>query len=207
MPASCSRLVTSAPSSIHFVLASRNRVRGLAQLRVEGEVLEISEEQLLLSGAEMLALAELHGVDPSVPTSTGGWPAAASVAAAYGIVGAEEYVFEAVLDHLDDDEREALAIATAVGGGDARPAAQCDRRGVTSIQWSCCPGSRSIGVSDGGEFMVHDLWRRVIGDGIGDEAGDAPSRDASTPWSSAANSIVRSACASRTQIGSTRRRC
>ena len=101
-----SRLVTGAPSSVHFVLASRDRVRGLAQLRVEGAVLEIGEEQLMLSGAEMLTLAELHGVDPSVPTSTGGWPAAASVAASYGIVGAEEYVFEAVLDHLDDDERE-----------------------------------------------------------------------------------------------------
>ena len=104
-----------------------------------------------------------------MPTSTGGWPAAASVAAAYGIRGAEEYVFETVFDHLDHAERNVLAIAAAIGGGDAdllRRAIGEDDVDPAAVL-SPLP---LVGVSDHGEFTIHDLWRRVVGDAIaGDE--------------------------------------
>jgi LuxR family transcriptional regulator, maltose regulon positive regulatory protein len=163
-----SRLVNEAPSSVHFVLASRDPVRGLAQLRLSGAVLEVDEEQLTLTYSEMCTLAALHDVDSSVPASTGGWPAAASMAAAYGISGVEEYVFEAVMNHLDDVERRVLAIAAAIGGGDAallRTAiGKCDVDPAALL--SRLP---LISVSDTGTFTIHDLWSRVIGDAVGEE--------------------------------------
>ena len=62
-----------------------------------------------------------------------------------------------------------LAIATAIGGGDAALLRRAiGERDVDPVELlSRLP---MISVSDSGEFTIHDLWRRVIGDGLGDEA-------------------------------------
>ncbi|MEO5900213.1 MAG: hypothetical protein ABIR68_08780 [Ilumatobacteraceae bacterium] len=163
------RLVNDAPSCVHFVLSGRAPVRGLARARVSGEIVEIGEDDLSLTVAETSALAHLHNVDPCVPASVGGWPAAAAMAAAYGICGAEEYVFEAVLDHLDEEERSVLAIAASIGGGDAEllrasigptkvdPVALLSRLPLVTL-------------SEHGEYIVHDLWQRVVATSVGPPA-------------------------------------
>ena len=156
-----SRLVTDAPPAVHVVLASRRHVRGLARARLAGEVLDIGAADLSLSDAETLELARLHDVDPAVVASAGGWPAAAAMAAAYGIGGAEEYVFEAVLDHLGTTERTVLATAAAIGP--AHPAVL--RRAVGDaaiVPEEVLDGLPLVRRSPSGELAVHDLWRRVV---------------------------------------------
>ena len=156
-----SRLVTDAPPAVHVVLASRRQVRGLARARLGGEVLDIGAADLSLSDAETVELARLHDVDPAVVASAGGWPAAAAMAAAYGIGGAEEYVFEAVLDHLGDSERTVLATAAAIGS--AHPAIL--RRAVGDaaiVPEEVLDGLPLVRRSASGELAVHDLWRRVV---------------------------------------------
>jgi DNA-binding SARP family transcriptional activator len=171
-----SRLVSDAPSSVHFVLAGRTRPRGLARARLAGEVLEIGEDQLSLSSAETVELARLHRVDPSVPAAVGGWPAAASMAASFGIHGADEYVIEAVLDQLDADARRTLAIAAAIGGGDADVLHRAI--GQSAIEPAeLLARLPLVSLSDRGEHEVHDLWRRVIGNAIpADELRQAVAR-------------------------------
>ncbi len=170
-------LVAAAPPSLHVVLASRTRIKGLAKARLSGDVLEINEADLTLSAAETADLAAIHGVDPSVPASAGGWPAAAAMAAAYGIASAEEYVFEAVVDHLDADARRVLAVATAIGP--AGPAVLREAVGYDG----CDPIAvldrlPLVSCSPGGEYAVHDLWHRVVGVGRDVVAVDAPVRRA-----------------------------
>jgi DNA-binding SARP family transcriptional activator len=170
-------LVAAAPPSLHVVLASRTRIKGLAKARLAGDVLEINEEDLTLSAAETADLAAIHDVDPSVPASAGGWPAAAAMAAAYGIRSAAEYLFEAVVDHLDADARRIVAIAAAIG-----PASPAVLREAVADD-GCDPIAvldrlPLVSCSPGGEYMVHDLWDRVDGVGRDVEVVDAAVRRA-----------------------------
>src|SRR5262249_46059298 len=99
------RLVAEAPLSVHFVLACRRRPRGLSGLRAAGEVVEIDEAALALDACELQEFARTHRVEGASLSHLGGWPAAVSLAATYGLVGATEYVWESVLDHLSTEER------------------------------------------------------------------------------------------------------
>ena len=113
------QVITEAPLSVHFVLACRRRPRGLAGLRAAGEVVEIDESALALDPHELDEFAGRHRVDGTSLAHLGGWPAAVSLAATYGLVGATEYVWESVLDQLSTEERRVLEVAAAIGGGDA----------------------------------------------------------------------------------------
>jgi LuxR family transcriptional regulator, maltose regulon positive regulatory protein len=155
------RLVQDAPAPVHVVLATRHAVRGLAELRVTNELCEIDERELALSCAEVSQLAALHDVAPSVLAAAGGWPAVAALSATYGVDGADEYVFEAVLAHLDADERRVLAIAAAIGGGD-RAVLQAAVGPCSSDPVEVLRRLPLVSVADRGRFSVHDLWKHVI---------------------------------------------
>jgi LuxR family transcriptional regulator, maltose regulon positive regulatory protein len=154
-------LVKLAPPSVHFVLVSRERIAHLAQLRADGEVIDIGANQLLLSSHEVQALADLHDVSPTVLASTGGWPAAASMVGAFGLTGAEEYVFETVLHHLEEVEIEVLAVALAIGvsDGDLLHSALGEDRVDPKALLARLP---MVSVNTEGEYCVHDLWQGVI---------------------------------------------
>jgi LuxR family transcriptional regulator, maltose regulon positive regulatory protein len=166
-------LVRGAPAPVHVVLATRHPVRGLAELRVTNDLLEIDERELALSDSEVARLAVLHDVEPSALAAAGGWPAVAVLSATYGVDGADEYVFEAVLAHLGLDERRVLAIAAAVGGGE--PEVLQAALGTCSIDpVEVLRRLPLVRVVDRGRFFVHDLWKHVIDGAIcADELHDA----------------------------------
>jgi LuxR family transcriptional regulator, maltose regulon positive regulatory protein len=170
------RLVHDAPPPVHVVLATRHAVRGLAELRVADELYEIGEGNLALSQEEVARLAALHDVDPLSLAAAGGWPAVTTLAATYGVDGADEYVFDAVLAHLGADERKVLAIASAIGDGERKvlqaAVGKCSSDAIEVLR--CLP---LVSVTDRGRFSVHDLWKHVI-DGIicSDELHDAVRR-------------------------------
>ena len=161
------QLVTEAPPPVHFVLATRRPVKGLAALRARGDVLDLGERELALSSAELHELAVIHGADPEIIARSGGWPAVACVSAAYGIDSAGDYVWEAVLEHLEERHRRVLAVAAAVG--------PCDREllraavGAGSDEdFELLAGLPLVTARDG-ELIVHDLWRRAVHGSMGDD--------------------------------------
>ncbi len=162
-----SQLITEAPLPVHFVLASRRPVKGLASLRARGEVLDVGERELALSSAELQELATIHGTDLDVIARSGGWPAVACVSAAYGIDSAGDYVWETVLEHLDERHRRVLAVATAVG--------PCDRELLRAAVDAGDEGDFELlaelplVTARDGELIVHDLWRRTVQGALTDD--------------------------------------
>jgi DNA-binding SARP family transcriptional activator len=128
-PGTVREVVSKAPASVHFVLASRRRLPGLSRLRAAGQLAEIGERELALTDAESLALADAYVADPAVVASAAGWPGAAAVAAAYGPDAIAEYARDVVLNHLTEDERKVLAVAVTVGP-ELAPLAIDDATGV-----------------------------------------------------------------------------
>lgn len=108
-------LLRDAPPPVRFVLASRHPVRGLGALRARGDVLELDDTDLALTPLEAEELAAAHGADPAAVIPWRHWPAVAAIVAAYGIHGVGDYVWDAVLEHLDDRQRRVLAAAAALG--------------------------------------------------------------------------------------------
>ena len=159
------RLVNEAPATVHFMLASQKRLRALAEVHFAGQAVDIGEHDLAMSDAETLELARVHGVDASVVASVGRWPALASVTAAYGIRSATDFVWDRVIDHLTAGERRVLAIAATIGGGDAAllGAAVGDATVEPAKILASVP---LVSRSDTDEFIVHDLWHRVVGEAL-----------------------------------------
>ena len=157
-------MVASAPSSVRFVLASRSHVRGLAVLRAAGEVLDVDEDDLSLSASETVQLAALYRVDPSVPASAGGWPAAATMAAAYASVAHTSTCSKRARAPRPFD-RKVLAVAAAIGGGDPDVLRAAVGR-AESDPADVLARLPLVTTSESGEFVVHDLWRRVLGEAL-----------------------------------------
>ena len=157
-----SALVSQTAPPVHIVLAGRRRLRGLSGARMSGELVELDEDDLVLTEAEIAELASLHDADPSTLAPFGGWPAAVAIAAVYDIAGADDYVREAVLDHLEPGQRRLLAVAAALGGVD-------DDLLRRAIDDPCLDPAEVLADlplvrrSAQGSFEVHDLWRRVVG--------------------------------------------
>jgi DNA-binding SARP family transcriptional activator len=162
------RLVDGAPEPVRFLLAGRRPVRGISRMRAAGEVVDVQERDLALTATESAELARLHGVDPAALDATGGWPAVAALAASYGIHGATEYVWDTVVDHLDDRERRVVATAAAIGRTDEEllTAALADGHDEPAGVLNRLP---LVGRTDEGEFVVHDLWQRLVASVLDDE--------------------------------------
>jgi DNA-binding SARP family transcriptional activator len=160
------RLITDAPAAVHFLLAGRRPVRGLSRLRAMGEIVDIGERELTLSPEETDELARLHGAERAELQSAGGWPAVAAVAATYGINGATEYVWDTVIDHLDDRERRVLAAAAAIGRTDAEILAAALDDGEHDAA-SILDRIPLVDRTDAGQFVVHDLWHRLVAGALG----------------------------------------
>ena len=110
----------------------------------------------------------IHGTDLDVIARSGGWPAVACVSAAYGIDSAGDYVWETVLEHLDERHRRVLAVATAVGPCDRELLRAAVDAGDEATISTCSPSCRSSRRRDG-ELVVHDLWRRTVQDALTDD--------------------------------------
>jgi DNA-binding SARP family transcriptional activator len=160
--ATVAELVGEAPEQVHLVLLTHHRLAGLARARAEGEVLEVGEEELRFGDDELAGLAALHGVAPEVVGAVDGWPAGASMAASYGVRGAEEYLFETVGCRLDAEHRRLLGIALAIGGGDGELLREAAGDGALDPA-AALSGLPLVRRTAAGELVVHDLWQGLVG--------------------------------------------
>ncbi len=157
-------LVAHAPMNVHFVLAGRSRITGLASARASAHVIDIAEDELSFTCQEIESLADLVGADALVVSLGGGWPAATMLAATHGAQAVDDYVGEVVVSRLSDCERDVLSIAARIGGGD--PALlQC---AIADDEVGSIDPVELLGRlpmvrrTTDGSYMVHEFWRRFM---------------------------------------------
>ena len=160
-------LIKVVPANVHFVLAGRSPVRGLAGLRSTGELLELDEHDLAFSETEAIEFANVNDLDARQVMAVGGWPALASLIASSGVVGATAFLWETVLDLLDEDERALLATALAVGECDAKLLAAAAGRTPPDVIGVLRRVPLVSGIARD-RIVVHDLWSRSV-DGLLDD--------------------------------------
>ncbi len=164
-------LVARAPANVHFVLASRRPLPGLARRRARYDVVEVGEDDLRLTGDEIersraaLGTAAFTGAEQDF----GGWPALVALAMTLGPSAAREFAREEVLEGLDADRRRALAALAAVGGGDraACRAAVAELVGPEIDVDDVLAGLPLVWADDH-TIGIHALWARVLADELTD---------------------------------------
>lgn len=175
-------LLAALPTNGHVLLAGRARPAiDTARLEAAGQLEEIEQDELLMTDDEVIAFANLRGIDVSALAGANGWPAFVELASTGREASSLRYLDEEALRGIPADRRRALAAFAFVGGGDDAVATEVAGMsldelvdGVPLVRWS------------GQEAQLHDLW----GDLLAGELDDAERRDA-------ANSAARVARAQR----------
>ncbi len=161
------RLATDLAGNGHLVLASRDGVPvPLARLAAGGQLIRLSEPDLVFDPIELEAFAAAHHVPPQLLASTGGWPALAELTVSAGADLVLDYLWEEVLGRLGPERALLLARFAAAGGGDDEVA-----RALGGPQVRVDDVIASVPLvekSTGGWAVPHPLWepalRRILSD-------------------------------------------
>lgn len=152
------QLVQVLPANGHLLLAGRTRPAiDTARLDAAGQLEEIGQDELLMTGEELIDFAKLRGVDVSQLGNAGGWPAFVELASTGTDARSRSYLDEEALRGVDPERRTRLAAFAFVGGGDDEVA-----RAVTGTALAELVSDLPL-VRWSGEFaQLHDLWRDLL---------------------------------------------
>ncbi|MEO1058532.1 MAG: AAA family ATPase, partial [Actinomycetota bacterium] len=180
-PTAVDALLFRLPSNGHLLLAGRRRP-GLptARLDAAGALVELTQDDLLLTDDELIEFANLRGVDIEILRAAERWPAFVELASSGIEVRSRRYLEEEALAGLDVERRRALARFAAVGGGD-------DALAQAVTGWSLPQLVHDLPLVrwSGEVAQLHDLWRDLLATEITD--GDRRSAAA------AATGVLRAA--------------
>ena len=155
------RLVQDLSANGHLVLASRDTVPvPLGRLAATGQLLRISEQELLFDEPELQRFADERGVDLALLDSTGGWPAVAELVAATNADLVPEYLWDEVLTGLGEPRASLLARLAIVGGGDDAVVSAIAGR-ATTIDDAIGPVPLVERTAEGWA-VPHPLWRPAL---------------------------------------------
>ncbi|MEO5901593.1 MAG: BTAD domain-containing putative transcriptional regulator, partial [Ilumatobacteraceae bacterium] len=113
------QLQVELPLNGHLVAASREPVAvPAARLAAHGQLVRISEAELLFDDGELDEFARSRGITADLCASSGGWPALAELLANAGEDLVFDYLWEEVLARVGRRRAECIALFHAVGGGD-----------------------------------------------------------------------------------------
>lgn len=113
------RLIDELPRNGHLLLASRDVVPvRVARLAASGNLVRITEPDLLFTDAELAAFARLRGMGEETLSATGGWPALAELTASTGTDLVLDYLWDEIIGRLGADRSRLLAMFAVSGGGD-----------------------------------------------------------------------------------------
>ncbi len=157
-PSGIDAVLARLPSNGHLLLAGRRRP-GLptARLDAAGALVELTQDDLLLTDGELVEFANLRGVDVESLRAAEGWPAFVELASSGIEVRSRRYLEEEALAGLDADRRHALALFAAVGGGD-------DALAQAVTGWSLAQLVHDLPLVrwSGEVAQLHDLWRDLL---------------------------------------------
>ncbi len=180
-PSAIDALLSRLPSNGHLLLAGRRRL-GLptARLDAAGALVELTQDDLLLTDDELIEFANLRGVDIENLRAAERWPAFVELASSGIEVRSRRYLEEEALAGLEADRRRALARFAAVGGGD-------DALAQAVTGWSLPQLVHDLPLVrwSGEVAQLHDLWRDLLATEITDDERLAAA--------SAATAVLRSA--------------
>lgn len=146
-------LIDRLPGNGHLVLAGRSVPFGPV------DPPGLAEADLAFTPEELVAFAADRGVEHDVVDGSGGWPAVVELRAGAGRVGAEDFLWEEVVDQLDPDRREGVRRLLAFGGFDDALVAV-----VTGRSWSAAALAAGLPLATvdvaTGTVWLHELWPR-----------------------------------------------
>ncbi len=174
-------LLARLPANGHLLLAGRRRPSiDTARLDAAGQLLEITQDDLLMTESEQIDFANQRSIDVELIRSAEGWPAFIELAAGGSEIRSRRYLEEEALRAIAPERRRALAAFALVGGGDDEVA-----RAVSGIGLGELVHELPLVRWDGPEARLHDLWAELL---TGELAGDETDRAIR-----AANAVHRSA--------------
>lgn len=146
------------PANGHLLLAGRRHPPlATGRLDAAGELVEIAQQELLLTDDEQIEFANLRGIDVATLEGAGGWPAFVELASSGLDVRSRRYLEQEAVASLPPDRTRALAAFAAVGGGDDEIALAVTGRPLGElvadlplVRWS------------GEHAQLHDLWGEVL---------------------------------------------
>lgn len=157
-------LIGDLPDNANIVVSGRGgHELKLARLIARGEAVDITEDMLAFTADELDEFAALRRVERNT-LDEHGWPALVELEARAGIAGAHEFVAEEVIAQLDPDRVDALrraAVHEIVDDG--LVAAVTDFDGTAD---DLLTGLPLISPNGDGTWAMHDLWRKVLVDGL-----------------------------------------
>ena len=154
-------VLASLPAHAHLVVASRRPLPlPLARLRAAGAVLDVDQDTLRYTPAELEVLALRAGRDPAAVTGLAGWPALVRL----GLLGmADEvgaYLWDEVVARLPVPQRRALLALATLGTADSASLTELCGEPVNGQQLA----RRVPLIVDAGHGQVraHDLWNVAL---------------------------------------------
>lgn len=164
-------ILDALPRNGHLLIASRRRPSvGHQGPEPDPGILEISQNELLLTSEEVVDFARTRGVDTEQLVRADGWPAFVELAAAGGDASGREFLEREAALSLDPERRVALARFAFVGGGDDEICRAASGLPVREL----IDGLPLISGDADGDVRPHDLWLELIGAELtGDDRGDA----------------------------------
>ena len=164
-------LLRDAPPNMHLVLATRHEPKlPLSRLEAQGQIVRVDAGEFAYDEEESRQVSERLQTETDTIDSVGGWPALAALQAQTGSDGPPQFLLEEILQNLDADDREELAILVAMGGANpVEMRAALDRPSRVAKLAGTVPllHSRSDGT-----VVAHDLWSELgatLGTGLGTE--------------------------------------
>ena len=162
------RLLADLPDNGHLLLAGRQAppVR-TAKLRARGELAVLDESDLSFTEAEMASFAALREVDVGAVGAAGGWPALSELSVDAPQSAAGEFLWEEVLDGLDPPLRDTVVrLGPFESIDDDLLAALADTSTTVAEIAESIPLATMVNKT----VRIHDLWRSVLLDAIGESA-------------------------------------
>lgn len=170
-------VLAALPRNGHLVLCGRSPPPvSLARHEVEGVAQHVSADDLLFRHDELAEFAAARGTSPQHLASCGGWPALAEIVATTRSGLAGDYVWQEVLGRLPADRLRDLAVLVHLGPFDDALATAAFGRAVDLE--ALLRGVPLVDRTDGGDWVIHALWRHHLAGAAGGDAVAAARRRA-----------------------------
>ncbi len=153
-------LAARLPPHAHLVLASRDPLPiPLARRRAAGQVVEIGDEALAFTDAEVEALAGLLGEDQAACDGLAGWPSLVRLVLSAPAGATRQFLWEEIVARLSPAERSGLLALAVLGAGSAREVA---RVAVGEVDIDGLVGTVPLLHQDAhGTLGAHQLWEHA----------------------------------------------
>ena len=153
-------LLDRLPANGHVLLAGRRRPGiDTARLDAAGQLLELTQDDLLMTPAEQIDFANRRSIDVEVLEGAEGWPAFIELAATGSEARSRRYLEEEALRAIAPERRRALAAFALVRGGDDEIA-----RAVSDQPLAELVDDLPLVRWDGDRAQLHDLWAELLVD-------------------------------------------